>query len=87
MHLAQVIGTLIATQKSTNLDGVKFLVVRPLDRHGAPSGEPQIAADATGLAGPGHRVMLIASREAAQALDRSFAPVDLSIVGLVDEVA
>ena len=35
----------------------------------------------------GERVMLIASREAAQALERTFAPVDLAIVGIVDEVS
>ncbi len=87
MLLGQVIGTLVATQKAPNLDGVKLLVVQPLDRHGAPSGQPQIAADATGQAGPGERVMLIASREAAQALERTYAPVDLAIVGIVDEVA
>jgi len=87
MLLGQVIGTLTATQKTPNLDGVKLLVVQPLDRHCAPSGQPQIAADATGQAGPGERVMLIASREAAQALERTYAAVDLAIVGIVDEVA
>lgn len=87
MQLGQVIGTLVATQKAPNLDGVKLLVVQPLDRRGAPAGQPQIAADATGQAGPGERVMLIASREAAQALERTFAPVDLAIVGIVDEVS
>ncbi len=87
MQLGQVIGTLIATHKAPNLDGVKLLVVQLLDRHSAPSGQPQIAADATGQAGVGERVMLIASREAAQALERTFAPVDLAIVGIVDEIS
>lgn len=87
MQLGQVIGTLIATHKAANLDGVKLLVVQPLDRHGAARGEPQVAADATAQAGVGERVLLIASREAAQALERTFAPVDLAIVGIVDEVA
>lgn len=87
MQLGEVIGTLVATQKAANLDGVKLLLVQPLDRHGAAGGQPQVAADATGQAGPGERVMLIASREAAQAFDRTFAPIDLAIVGIVDEVA
>ncbi len=86
MQLATVIGTLVATQKYTGLEGVKLLVVQPLDRDGAPAGEAVIAADATGQAGPGEQVFIIASREAAQALEISFVPVDHAIVGIVDEV-
>ncbi len=86
MQLATVIGTLVATQKYTGLEGVKLLVVQPLDRDGAPVGEAVIAADATGQAGPGEQVFIIASREAAQALAITFVPVDHAIVGIVDEV-
>jgi ethanolamine utilization protein EutN len=86
MKLAQVIGTLVATRKIAHMDGVKLLIVQALDKTGAPLGEPVVAADATGQAGPGERVILIASREAAQALERSFVPVDHAIVGIVDQV-
>ncbi|RME80869.1 MAG: ethanolamine utilization protein EutN [Caldilineae bacterium] len=86
MQLARVIGTLVATQKYTGLEGVKFLVVQPLDRHQNPVGEPQIAADATAQAGPGELVFTIGSREAALALPQTFVPVDLAIVGIVDDV-
>ena len=86
MQLARVIGTLVATQKYTGLEGVKFLVVQPLDRMQAPRGEPEIAADATAQAGPGELVFTIASREAALALPEPFVPVDLAVVGIVDDV-
>ncbi len=33
MHLGRVIGTVVATIKSEGLDGVKFLIVQPLDKH------------------------------------------------------
>lgn len=85
MQLARVIGTLVATQKVEGLEGVKFLVVQPLDKHGNPEGEPEIAADGTAQAGPGELVFVIYSREAALALPEWFVPVDLAIMGIVDE--
>lgn len=86
MQFARVIGTLVATQKVEGLEGVKFLVVQALDKHRQPIGEPEIAADGTGQAGPGELVFVIYSREAALALPEWFVPVDLAITGIVDEV-
>ena len=85
MQFARVIGTLVATQKAEGLEGVKFLVVQPLDKHRQPVGEPVIAADGTAQAGPGELVFIISSREAALALPEPFVPVDHAIVGIVDE--
>jgi ethanolamine utilization protein EutN len=86
MKFGRVIGTLVATRKYEGLEGVKFLVVQPLDRHREPSGDPVIAADATAQAGHGHLVFMVASREGAQAMPDTFVPVDLAITGLVDIV-
>jgi ethanolamine utilization protein EutN len=86
MQFARVIGTLVATKKAEGLTGVKLLVVQPLDKHRRPAGEPQVAADGTGQAGPGELVFVIASREAALALPVGFVPVDLAITGIVDQV-
>lgn len=85
MRFARVIGTLVATQKAEGLEGVKFLVVQPLDKHRQPAGAPQVAADGTGQAGPGELVFVLASREAALTLPQQFVPVDLAIAGIVDE--
>ena len=86
MQLGRVIGTVVATQKYQGLEGVKFLIVQPLDRDRQPVGSPVIAADATAQAGPGELVFMIASREAALALPTTFVPVDRAIVGIVDAV-
>ena len=86
MQFARVIGTLVATQKADGLEGVKFLIVQPLDKHCQPVGEPQVAADGTAQAGPGELVFVIYSREAALALPEWFVPVDLAIIGIVDQV-
>jgi ethanolamine utilization protein EutN len=86
LQLAKVIGTLVATQKYTGLEGVKFLIVQPLNKHQQPEGEPVVAADGTAQAGPDMLVFIVASREAALALPVNFVPVDHAIVGIVDQV-
>jgi ethanolamine utilization protein EutN len=86
MKFGRVIGTVVATRKYEDLEGIKFLVVQQLDEELAPMGPPVIAADATAQAGPGELVFMVASREGAQALPKVFVPVDLAITGIVDEV-
>ncbi len=86
MMLGRVIGTVVASVRYEGLQGVPFLFVQPLDRTGAPKGNPVVAADATKMAGPSELVLYEASREAALALDPSFVPVDHAIIGIVDDV-
>lgn len=87
MQLARVTGTVVATIKVPGLEGVKLLLVQPLDRHQQPRGSQVVAADAVHMAGPGELVYIVASREAAQALPETFVPVDHAIVGIVDAVS
>jgi ethanolamine utilization protein EutN len=83
VYLGRVIGTVVAEQKVEGLDGVKLLVVQPLDHQHRPTGGPVVAAD-TVRAGPGELVYLTQAREAAQAMDYDFVPVDAAIIGIVD---
>lgn len=87
MQLARVIGTVVATVKAPGLEGVKLLIVQPLDRRQQPSGTPVVAADAVHMAGPGELVYIVAAREAAEAMPVRFVPVDHAIVGIVDAVS
>lgn len=86
MQLARVVGTVVATVRSRGLDGIKFLVIQPLDRGQRPEGDPVVAADGVAMAGPGDLVTYVSSREAALALPETFVPVDDAIVGIVDAV-
>lgn len=86
MKFARVIGNLVATRKADGLEGVKFLIVQPLDVQRQPQGEAYVAADATGQAGMDELVFVIASKEAAFALPVEFVPVDAAVVGIVDDV-
>ncbi|NIM92603.1 MAG: ethanolamine utilization protein EutN [Anaerolineales bacterium] len=86
MKFGRVIGTVVATRKYEDLEGVKFLVVQQLEEDLTPTDHRVIAADATEQAGPGELVFMVASREGAQALREVFVPVDLAITGIIDEV-
>ena len=82
MELARVVGTVIATRKSPGLDGVRMLLVEPVDENLAVVGDPFVACDAS-QAGPGDIVSWIGGREAALALPEEFVPVDASIIAIV----
>lgn len=87
MNLARVIGTVVAQQKYQGLEGKKLLIVQPLNREHENAGEPEVAVDTTGQAGPGELVYCTGSREAALACRPWFVPVDLAIVGIIDQLA
>jgi ethanolamine utilization protein EutN len=86
MQLGRVLGSVVATEKVPGLEGIRFLIVQPLDKGSRPEGETLVAADAVSMAGPGELVYFVASREAAEALPERFVPVDHAIVGIVDDV-
>lgn len=76
----------MASVKDPAMEGIKLLIVQPLDKGLSPSGECVVAADAVHQSGVGDMVYFVASREAAEALEPSFVPVDHAIVGIVDDV-
>lgn len=86
MQLARVLGSVVATEKAPGLEGVRFLVIQPLDKRQEPRGGTVVAADAVHMAGPGELVYFVSSREAAEALPERFVPVDHAVVGIVDHV-
>ncbi len=86
MKLGRVIGTVVASTHVDGLEGVKLLLVQPLDKKLRPKGDPVVAGDGVQMAGSGELVYYVSSREAALAMPNTFVPVDDAIVGLVDEV-
>ncbi len=86
MLFGRVRGTAICTIKYPDLKGMKLLVVEPLDRNLDPAGPLQVAADVV-YAGPGDLCVMVRSREAALAMkEHKFVPVDLALIGIVDEL-
>lgn len=86
MLFARVLGRAVCTMKVDDIKGVQLLLVQPLDKRLVPVDTVQVAADVV-EAGPGDLCVLTRSREAALAMrDETFVPVDLAIIGVVDEM-
>ena len=86
MHLARVRGTVVATEIVEGLEGMRLLILQPLDRAMQAKGDPLVAADAVAMAGPGEIVFYVSSREAAVAMPEPFVPVDHAVIGIADAV-
>ena len=84
MLIGKVIGTVVATVKDPSLEGVKLLVVQPLDDEMKPKGKPIVAADAIRTSGIGETVYLVSKREASIPFE-TLPPVDSAITGFIDE--
>ncbi|MBN2550711.1 MAG: EutN/CcmL family microcompartment protein [Anaerolineales bacterium] len=86
MLFGRVRGTAVCTLKYTGTEGLKLLIVQPLNKKLEPVGALQVAADVVD-AGIGDLCMMVRSREAALAMPQiKFVPIDLAIVGIVDEL-
>ena len=86
MKLGRVIGRVVATRKHESLEGLKLLLVQPMDERGEPSGSALVAFD-TVRAGEDDTVFFESGKEAAQANPNGwFSPADAAIIGVVDAV-
>ena len=85
MHLARVIGTVVATRKDERLVSNKLLVARPMDPRGKPEGSYLVAVD-TVDAGVGETVLIVSGSSARMASGMKDCPVDAAIVGIVDTI-
>ena len=87
MYLARVFGRVVATERYEGLEGVAFQLVQPLDEEGRDVGGSQVAAVTTSeiSAGPGDLVTCVDGREAALVLPETYVPVDVAIIGFVEE--
>ncbi len=83
MQIAKVVGTVVATRKEPSLDGLRLMVVRPVDEEGRTAGNQVVAADAVG-AGPGEFVLIAAGSSARQTQATDKRPVDAVIMAIVD---
>lgn len=85
MFFARVIGTIWATRKDEHMKNLKLQIIQPIDARRENAGDPIVAVDTIG-AGPGETVFYISAREATIPLPVDMAPVDASIVGIVDRI-
>jgi microcompartment protein CcmK/EutM len=91
MFVAQVTGSVVATQKTATMTGHKMLVVEPyrLDEKTrdrlVPTGRTFVAVDTLG-AGEGQFVLVTQGSSARLTPETKSLPIDAVIIGLVDTV-
>ena len=86
MQIARVKGTVVSTNKSDKLTGLKLLIVKPIDIETfEEKGSLIVAIDAVG-AGEGEVVMCVGGSSSRQTAITDGKPVDQSIVAIIDSV-
>ncbi len=85
MLLARVIGTVVATRKEAELEGLKLLPLQNTDVAGKATGGFVVAADSVG-AGLGDLVLYATGSSARQTTVTQNRPVDATVMAIVDLV-
>lgn len=86
MLIGRVVGDVVATQKAPSHEGMKILVVQPLNLDGSDRGQVVLAVDAV-EAGVGERVLLSTEGFSAMtAVGRPNSPIDTAVIGVIDTV-
>ena len=87
MKLGIVIGVVWASKKTPELKGIRLSIVQPVSSDMKETDSPLVAADPMNLATAGDTVVYVTSTDASQAFESGFAPVNASIVELVETIA
>jgi microcompartment protein CcmK/EutM len=85
MQLAKVVGTVVATQKSQRVYGLKMMILRPMKPDGSLSDSYLVAFDAVG-AGKGEVVLYATGSSARQTEATQNRPSDAVIMAIVDTI-
>ena len=85
MKLGRVTGRVVSTKKVESFEGIKLLLVQPVDENLIPYGDPIVAFD-TIQSGTGDLIYYETSKEAGRILETRMNPCDAAIVGIVDNV-
>jgi microcompartment protein CcmK/EutM len=85
MNLARVVGTVVASRRSDNVAGARFLLVEECAQRGEVRGVFLVALDAVG-ADRGQMVMLAQGSSCRWTRLTEDRPIDTLIVGIVDQI-
>jgi ethanolamine utilization protein EutN len=85
MFLAKVVGTVWSTKKTPDLEGVKFLIVHPIDLDKEPTKNIVVVADRLG-AGIGEVVLCAYGKAARSAVGNQEMSIEAAVVGIIDRM-
>ena len=86
MLIARVVGTVVASRKETELEGLKLLLLQGVGADGKGKGAHLVAADAVG-AGVGDVVLYCSGSSARQTQVTKDRPVDAVVMAIVDIIS
>lgn len=84
MKLAIVIGQVVSTVKISGFKQQRLLLVDFIGPDGEPKGDTHVAADGIG-SGNGEWVLVVQGSSARKTINNE-VPIDMSVIGIVDEV-
>ena len=85
MFLGKVVGTVWSTKKAPDLEGVRFLIVHPIDLDKEPTKNIVVVADRLG-AGIGEVVMCAYGKAARSAIGNQEMSIEAAVVGIIDRM-
>lgn len=86
MIIGRIKGNVVSTTKCSPLNGLKLLIVQPLDLTTMKEkNDPVIAIDGVG-AGEGELVLCVAASSSRQADEMKGIPSDYAILGILDSI-
>lgn len=85
MFLGKVVGSVWSTKKAPDLEGVRFLIVHPIDLDHEPTKNIVVVADRLG-AGPGEVVLCAYGKAARSAVGNQEMSIEAAVVGIVDRM-
>lgn len=83
MQLGKVIGNVWATRKEEGLQGLKLLIIQPVDVKGKHVRTQFVAADRIG-AGIGDNVLVTSGGASRYIMRENPIPIDAVIIGIID---
>jgi len=83
MILGKVVGTVVSTTKSIDIEGARYLLVEKCNQKGEPKSDFLVALDLVS-AGYNEMVMIAESTSARETPLTQNKPVDAIIVGIID---
>src|SRR5437868_13995554 len=85
MFLGRVVGTVWATKKAADLEGMRFLIIHPFDLEKEPNTNIVVVADRLG-AGIGEIVLCAYGKAARSAIGNQDLSIEAAAIGIVDSI-
>ncbi|WP_409368953.1 EutN/CcmL family microcompartment protein [Lysinibacillus sp. 38-6] len=83
MQMGRVIGSVWATRKEEGLNGLKLLIIQPIDANQQIIRTEMVAADRIG-AGIGDNVLITSGGSSRYIMKDNPLPIDAVVIGIID---